>query len=411
MSALLWPGDHRAGQTLSDAAVVRAMVEVEAAWLRALIETGIAESDAVDQLDGLIDSSDVPGLAIAAEAGGNPVIPLVALLKERVRDRSPATASWLHRGLTSQDVLDTALMLCMREARNLVRQEVGAQVRTLSDLADRHRATAMVGRTLTQHAVPITFGLKVSTWLSGVLDAADGLELTFPAQLGGAAGTLAAPAELARRAGLQDPPKRALDLVAQTAATLGLLARPPWHTARAPITRIGDALMGCTDAWGRIANDVLTMARPEIAELAEPVADGRGGSSAMPQKINPVLSVLLRRAALASPLIASQLHLAAATTNDERPDGAWHLEWLALQQLGRHALSAAVQATELVEGLTVNTIRLRKTLDAAHPDITAERRALGAQVNEVPNDEYVGANDVIIDAALDRARAWLEASG
>jgi 3-carboxy-cis,cis-muconate cycloisomerase len=226
--------------------------------------------------------------------------------------------------------------------------------------------------------------------------------LALPSQLGGAAGTLAAATELAGPAGLADPAKAALEVAARTSATLGLAARPPWHTARAPVTRIGDALAGCTGAWGRIANDVLTGSRPEIGELAEPAAAGRGGSSALPQKVNPVLSVLVRRAALTAPAYAAQLHLAAADAADERPAGAWHTEWQALQLLGRHAVTAAAQTTELLAGLVVHADRMGATLAAAGPGLTAEQRSLG------PGDgPYLGASDLLVAAALDRARAWL----
>ena len=125
---------------------------------------------------------------------------------------------------------------------------------------------------------------------------------------------------------------------------------PSWHTSRAPLTRYADALVRATDAMGHIANDVLLLARPEIAELAEPAVAGRGGSSTMPQKANPVLSVLVRRAALAAPAQAAQLHLAAASTVDERPDGSWHTEWTALATLSRHTLTAASQTAELLDG-------------------------------------------------------------
>ena len=153
---------------------------------------------------------------------------------------------------------------------------------------------------------------------------------------GGAAGTLAAVTELTGDA------DAAQALVAEVAQALQLDPAPPWHTSRAPFTRYADALVRANDAWGHIANDVLLLARPEIAELAEPAVEGRGGSSTMPQKANPVLSLLIRRAALAAPGHAAQLHLAAATTVDERPDGAWHTEWSTLAALSRHTLTAGV---------------------------------------------------------------------
>jgi 3-carboxy-cis,cis-muconate cycloisomerase len=387
------------------------MVAVESAWLAALVGLGVAEADAADDLADLVTDDDLTAIAAAAEAGGNPVIPLVALLRSRLGDRSPAAARWVHQGLTSQDVLDTALQLSLREVTDRLERELSSQVTSLSALAAQHRETVMAGRTLTQHAVPVTFGLKVATWLTGVLEAADDLHRAagrLSAQLGGAAGTLAATTQLAGQAGRGDPARTALDVTTHTSRALGLAGRPPWHTSRATVTRLGDALASCTDAWGRIANDVLTLSRPEIAELAEPVADGRGGSSAMPHKTNPILSVLIRRAALAGPPLAAQLHLASADARDERPDGAWHTEWSALRTLSRRAVVAADQTTELVRGLTVDADRMR-TNATASDDLLAVARSMaassggGATVGR-PED-YLGATDILIDVALDLAAA------
>jgi 3-carboxy-cis,cis-muconate cycloisomerase len=178
------------------------------------------------------------------------------------------------------------------------------------------------------------------------------------------------------------------------------------------VTRIGDALVRCTDAFGHIAGDVLTLSRPEIGELAEATVTGRGGSSTMPHKVNPVLSVLIRRASLAAPLTAAQLHLAAAESRDERPDGAWHLEWPALRTLCRRTVIAAGQTTELLAGLRVHPDRMRATLESAGPDILAERRALdalpGGDSSAGGHTDYLGATNLIIDAVLDRAGARTE---
>ena len=182
MTDLFWPGDERAGDLLSDAALLAAMVDVEAAWLDALVAAGIAPAEAKADLPGLVGAADVPGIAAAAEAGGNPVIPLVALLRERLGADTDA-ARWLHRGLTSQDVVDTALVLGIRAAARAVRRDLDDQIESLVALVAQHRDTPMVARTLTQHAVPTTFGLKAAQWLAGVLDAADavaGLALPGP---------------------------------------------------------------------------------------------------------------------------------------------------------------------------------------------------------------------------------------
>jgi 3-carboxy-cis,cis-muconate cycloisomerase len=406
---LFWPGDHRAGELCSDAALAVAMARVEGVWLATLIGAGIAPPEARHELAGVVADADLPGLASRAEEGGNPVIPLLALLRERLGTGHPATARWLHRGLTSQDTLDTAIQLCVQDALSRLRAELDAQAETLAGLAATHEQTLMAARTLTQHAVPTTFGVKAAGWLAGLADARDDLARTVaraPAQFGGAAGTLSGLVELARRAGHDDPEATAIAVTEQAAAGLGLAARTPWQVSRAPVTRLADALAGCTDAWGHIANDVLALARPEIGELAEPLAAGRGGSSTMPQKANPVLSVLIRRAALAAPQETAAVHLAAAETVDERPDGAWHLEWAPLATLARHAVAAAVQTTELLTGLRVEAGRMARTAREHAPALLAEQRSIaalfGAEPGEADPANYLGASHRIIGAVLDR---------
>jgi 3-carboxy-cis,cis-muconate cycloisomerase len=258
-------------------------------------------------------------------------------------------------------------------------------------------------RTLGRPAVPTTFGLTTASWLDSVLDAADDLDLTMrhlPGQVGGAAGTLAAISELF------GDPQQAMAAAGRLASTLGLLARPPWHTHRRPLTRAADALVACSDAWGRIANDVLLRSRPEFGELDEASA-GRGGSSTLPGKTNPVLSVLIRRAALCAPGLGAQLHLAAANTVDQRPDGAWHTEWAPLRTLARRAVVAAEQTTELLDGLVVHADRMRSNAEAAAAALLAERTAMrevrGLPERKAEIDDYLGAAGQLIDAVLARA--------
>jgi 3-carboxy-cis,cis-muconate cycloisomerase len=397
VSDLLWPGDDRAGDVFTDAAVLTAMVRAEAAWLEALVRHGVAPAGAGDDLSGLIGAADVPRVAAGAEAGGNPLIPLLKLLRSRLESRNPVAAQWLHKGLTSQDVIDTGLVLCLRDAADRIRVDLSGQTAALVRLADGYRETPMPGRTLTQYAVPITFGLKAATWLTGVLDARDRLAAAavLPAQVGGAAGSLAAPVALA------GSPTVVRDLIETAAATLGLPVRDPWHTARAPLTGFADALVTCTDAWGRIANDVLVGARPEIHELSEGAVAGRGGSSAMPNKQNPVLSILIRRAALAAPFLAATVHAGAAAAVDERPDGGWHVEWSTLRTLARRTVTAGAQTAELLAGLQVETAWMTANLAAARPGIDAEQRSI---TPDAPAGEpYPGSIGQIIDAALARA--------
>ncbi|WP_328529433.1 lyase family protein [Nocardioides sp. NBC_00368] len=410
--SLLWPGEERAGDLFSEAAYLAAMVRVEEAWLAATASSGIAPEEARTPLAVLVSEADVPGLAEGAEAGGNPVIGLVKLLRGRLEGEA---ARWLHKGLTSQDVVDTALVLCLRDVLDRVEDELAAQAASLVGLARGHRATVMSGRTLTQHAVPVTFGLKAATWLSGLTDAAEALRrarTSLPAQIGGAAGTLAAVVGLARLRGLADPVGAARTAAETTATALGLTPRRPWHTTRTPLTAAGDALVTAADAWGRIATDITLLTRPEIGELAEPAGEGRGGSSTMPHKSNPVLSVLIRRHALAAPPLAATLHTAAASYVDERPDGAWHVEWETLQTLARRSVVAGSQTTELLAGLRVDAARMRATAEAAGADLLAEQRSLTGFVGgeilagseaAAGLDDYLGATGALIDSAIARA--------
>ncbi|RYY41897.1 MAG: 3-carboxy-cis,cis-muconate cycloisomerase, partial [Actinomycetales bacterium] len=170
MSDLFWPGAERADGLLDDDALLAAMVAVEQAWLDALTGSGVAPVSGDVSLATLVGSADVEALSRGAEAGGNPVIGLVALLRERADE---PVATWVHRGLTSQDVLDTAIVLCVRDALARVDLDLRAQLEQLADLAERHRDDPMVGRTLTQHAVPLTVGVKLATWLTVLADAWD----------------------------------------------------------------------------------------------------------------------------------------------------------------------------------------------------------------------------------------------
>ena len=316
MSDLLWPGDARAGDLFTDDAFVAAMVAVESAWV------------AVDL--------DVPTVALDAEPGGNAVIPLVLALAEA----NPGIG--VHAGLTSQDVVDTAVVLMLRDAVGVVRTHLDAACGALDDLAGHHGEAPMVARTLTQWALPITFGHKLAAWRSGLSGADQDLSaLAFPAQCGGPVGTM--------RDG-------------RIAERLGLADVPSWHTDRRPITRIADALTAATDACGRIARDVLELSRPEIGEVSEAAG---GGSSSMPHKANPVLSVLVRRAALTAPQLLATLHLCAADQVDERADGAWHAEWDTLRLLARRTAVATSQTADLLAGLRVDTTRMAENLTAA----------------------------------------------
>jgi 3-carboxy-cis,cis-muconate cycloisomerase len=396
MTDLLWPGDHRAGDHFTGGQLIAAMLAVEESWLRVLVDARVAPEAALGPLR--LRQEQVERIEEQSELAGNPVPALVELLRAE-SDLGPETRHWLHRGLTSQDVLDTALMWCLDGVVAEVATDLRRQVVLLADLAQAHRGTPTVARTLTQHAVPTIFGLKVATWLTAVLDAYDDLSgLTFSVQIGGAAGTMAAAVEL----GLDPDAARA-----RVAGDLGLADVPAWHTVRSTVTRAGDALVRCTDAWGRIANDALTLSRPEIGELSEGVG---GPSSTMPDKANPVLSVLVRRAALTTPMLAATLHVAAAEQVDERAAGGWQAEWAPLRDLARRAVVAGAQTTDLLDGLEVHPDRMAATLAAARDAVLAEQRAMAALTGRDPQEGYLGESETLVDAVLDRARTLTEES-
>jgi 3-carboxy-cis,cis-muconate cycloisomerase len=354
-AGLLSPVTAGQDAVVSDAAFLAALVEAEVALMRA---SGVLARDADAPSPPSLDPSE---LAVDAAAGGNPVIPLVGVLRD-----TPGFER-AHEGATSQDIVDSALMLLASRARVQLLATLDELEGALAAFAAAHRDHVAAGRTLTQHAVPTTIGLRAVVWLAGVSRAAERLRgLTLPAQLGGAAGTLASFVEALGA-------DRASALPAAFAAELGLDAVPaPWHTTRWPVTELGDALVQLVDALGKLATDVATLSRTEVGELGEGDA---GGSSAMPQKQNPTASVLIRSAALRAPQLGATLHLAAALAGDERPDGAWHAEWPTLRELLRLALGASAHACALVEGLRVDGDAVARNLAVTGGLILAERLA------------------------------------
>ncbi|MEU9499896.1 3-carboxy-cis,cis-muconate cycloisomerase [Streptomyces sp. NPDC048196] len=386
----------RAGSAVADAtgdaAYLRALLDAEVALTRAQAATGLAPEEAAAAVTaaaaepGLYD----PGtLARRARAAGNPVVPLVADLTAAVAARAPDAAGYVHRGATSQDILDTATMLVCTRALEPVLADLARTAEALRRTAAAHRDTPMAGRTLTQHAVPTTFGLKAAGWRSLVLDAharLTAVRAALPVQLGGAAGTLAAfhayaeaegtpavlpaygaDADRAPATAGQDPGTR---LLTAYAAATGL-AEPalPWHTLRTPVADLAGALAFTAGALGKLAADVLTLSRTEIGELSE---GSGGGSSAMPHKANPVRATLITAAARQVPALAAVLYGALAA-EDERPAGAWHAEWQPLRDALRLVGGAARDAAELTADLRVHPDRMRHHLDATGGLVVTER--------------------------------------
>ncbi|MDX3661733.1 adenylosuccinate lyase family protein [Streptomyces sp. ID05-26A] len=359
-----------------DEAWLSAMLEVEAALARSQARLGLMPAAHAEVITKAAEAGglDVVALARAARASANPVVALVPAFTALVAAVDPEAAEYVHRGSTSQDVLDSAAMLIARRVLAQIDGDLSRVAEALAAMAEEHRDTLMAGRTLAQHAVPTTFGLKAAGWLQLALDSLAKVRSVacagLPASLGGAAGTLAAYREFGRQT------FDGVELLAPFAEELGL-AEPvlPWHTVRTPIADLAALLSFVTGALGKIAVDVLTLSRTEIGEVAEPAATGRGASSAMPQKRNPVLATLIVSAARQVPALALVL-VQSMIAEDERPAGAWHSEWQALREALRLAGGAAFTAAELVEGLEVHADRMRANVHLTHGAIVAERLAV-----------------------------------
>ena len=346
------------------------------AWLRAMLDAEVALA-AAEAAEGVIPADaaaaiaaaepDLGGIAVAARDAGNPVVPLVQALRA-------AAGDWAHHGATSQDILDSAAMLVAQRALGPVLDELDGVVGECARLAREHRDTVMAGRTLLQQAQPVTFGLKAAGWLAGVAGARARLRVLrseLPAQLGGAAGTLSA---------LGD---RGPAVLERFASELGLAAPAlPWHGDRRPVAELGAALAIAAGAVEKVALDVVLLAQTEVGEVAEDSGGGRGGSSAMPHKRNPVGAVRARAAARSVRAAAGVL-LEAMAGEHERAAGAWHSEWPALSDALAGTGGAAWSLHEALAGLTVDPERMR------------------ANMTDVMSGESTGAAGTFVDRALE----------
>ncbi|MGC5346477.1 lyase family protein [Streptomyces sp. DT171] len=369
----------------SDLACLQAMLDAEAALVRAQAGLGNVPVAAARTIGELADAGrlDLREIARLGRGAANPVVALVQAFTALVAEEDPEAADHVHRGSTSQDILDTALMLVAARSLDLLVADLDRTAGSLRALADEHRRTTMAGRTLALHAVPTTFGLKAAGWLAAVGRATARLRRLrstgLYVQLGGAAGTLAGYVEyerLHREARRESVPAGYAErLTERFAAETGLSAPDlPWHTDRTPFAALAGELALVTGALGKIAVDVQSLARTEVAEVAEPAAAGRGVSSAMPQKRNPALATLIRSAALQVPAYAGVV-TQAMLSEDERSAGAWHAEWQPLRECLRLAGGAAHTAAELVAGLEVSPGRMRTNLELTGGLIVSERLA------------------------------------
>jgi 3-carboxy-cis,cis-muconate cycloisomerase len=349
-------------------AQLAAMLRVEAALARAEARLGIVPEEAARAITAAAEVGrlDLPALAAATRNTGYPV---VGLVKQLTALAGPEAGRWTHWGATTQDILDTALVLTLRDALALIGRDLDGVIAALATRAREHRDTVMAGRTHLQHALPTTFGLKCAVWLMPLLATRERLAQLAPrllrVQFGGAAGTLAS---------LGD---QGLDVLRELAKELDL-AEPdaPWHVARDAFAEAVSVLGILTGALGKMATDVMLLMQTEVAEVFEPHAPGRGGSSTMPQKRNPIAcEYVIAQARGVQALVP--LVMGALAGDHERATGPWQAEPLAIPQAFLLAHGALDQARLIAEGMTVDATRMRRNLAATGGLIMAEAVMMG----------------------------------
>jgi len=370
-------GTHPGGGTVADdTAWLKAMLAAEAGLARALERGGVAPAGAGAAVTRAADTagfdeSDLAELGRAATLTGNPVPGLARVLTRKVE--SPGGRSAVHQGATSQDIMDTAAMLLARDALSAAEDDLTAAAEAAARLANAHRGTLMIGRTLLQQAVPTTFGVVAAGWLAALDSAIEWLvfvrDTRLAVQFGGAAGTLASLGS------------RGAQVKTLMAEELGLADPPlPWHTERLRIIDVGCVAARVTAALSKVARDVTLLAQTEVGEVSEGAGSGnggsgaprRGGSSAMPNKSNPVAAVAILGCAKQAPGLLATL-VASAEQEYQRAAGAWHAEWQPYSHLLQLTVSAAAWARDLLTNLQVDKARMAANLAEAGGLPLAER--------------------------------------
>ncbi len=349
-----------------DAAMLQNMLDFEAALARAEAATAVIPKTAADPIRAACkaDAFDFTDLAEAATRSGNLAIPMVKALMARVARADAEAARYVHWGATSQDVIDTAAMLTLRAGIDVLLADVDRAIAGFAGLARAHRNTAVVARTWLQHALPVPFGLKLEEYAAALHRSKLRLRRlrseTLALQFGGAAGTLAA---------LGD---KGLAVAEALARELKLrLPEAPWHTHRDRIAEAASVLAILSGTCGKIARDVSLMMQTDVGEAFEPAGAGRGGSSTMPHKRNPVAAASALGAATMAPNLAATI-FAAQVQDHERSAGRWHAEWPTLPALLLVTSGALAATVEIAEGIEVDVERMRANLDTTHGLIMAE---------------------------------------
>jgi 3-carboxy-cis,cis-muconate cycloisomerase len=351
----------------ADESILRAMLNFEVALTKVESRLGIIPLSAAQSITSAADPAafDVAELSRKSLHAGTPSIPLIKALTRLVQAKDESAAAFVHWGATSQDVSDTALMLLLKQAQPLIEADLSRCEKVLRALSEQHENSVMLGRTLLQPGPPTTFGLKAAGWLGAVRRGRERLTQAFTEalviQFGGAVGTLAVLGE------------KGIAVARGLAAELGLgCPEAPWHTHR---DRLGALICACgllTGSLGKIARDVSLLMQNEVAEAAEPAAEGRGGSSTMPHKRNPIGCTVTIAAATRMPgLVAS--YLGAMAQEHERSVGGSQSEWPTVAAVIQTTGVAAASIAEIVEGLTIDSNRMRCNLEQTRGIVFAEK--------------------------------------
>jgi 3-carboxy-cis,cis-muconate cycloisomerase len=389
--------DDEISALFTDKAYVRALVEVEAALARAQAMVGVIPAAAAEQISRVKAADiDITALTKGTIRSGFPIIALVQQIRRQAGEEA---APYVHWGATTQDIMDTASVLQMRAAIELFKPAILNIVRRLSELAQRHRTTVMAGRTHGQQALPITFGLKVASWIAPVIRHAERLDEILPrllvVQFGGAAGSLAALGDkgLAVARALADELKLSVPLMS-------------WHAQRDSLVEFAGWLSLMTGCLGKMAQDVILLAQTEVGEVAESGEQGRGGSSTMPQKSNPITSELMLAAARTNASLLSALHHAQIQEH-ERATHGWQVEWLTLPQMMMLTGGALKHALDLAQNLQVDEAAMRANI-ARGNDVVLAEAAVFALAKAMPRAK---AEELVKNAcgiAMSEARPLIE---
>lgn len=353
-------------EVFCDQGRVQAMLDFEAALARAEARVGLIPSSAVAPIATACDAGlyDFAALGEAIATAGNSAIPLVKALGKQIASSDAEAERYLHLGATSQDVMDSGLVLQLRQALALIEDQLAQLADSLAAQAQRFATTPLAGRTWLQHATPVTLGMKIAGWLGAVTRSRQRLQQLKPRllvlQFGGASGTLAALGE------------QALPIAKALAEELQLtLPEQPWHTQRDRIVEFGAVLGLIAGSLGKFGRDISLLMQTEAAEVFEPAAPGKGGSSTMPHKRNPVGAAVLIGAATRVPGLVSTL-FSAMPQEHERSLGLWHAEWETLPEICCLVSGSLQQARLLAEGLEVDAARMTRNLELTQGLVLAE---------------------------------------